>query len=266
MPKADPPDLSGTSYRLLERTGQGEFGAWRATDNDGRRYVVKSSWSDAGREATDLLRAKGYPAPRHVLVRPGLCVQDELPGSPVGAWNVLPGWAAEQVLTLNEQLAGMRITDSSQWPERLFDEFDSYNDWIDLTLLENHSTAGATVLRRCKAIAERFAEELIDPGDLVHWDYTTDNILAVREEITGVVDWDGALNGDRLFDVATLWYYTRTPALRDYGLARTSEGVWSVYVAHIVQRQTAWSIRFHDAAAADHLVRDALELSETFPA
>ena len=266
MPSAEPPDLTGTPYRLLERTAHGEFGAWRASDTGGNRYVVKTSWSEAGREAAGLLNSRGYPAPRYVFVRPGLCVQEELPGLPIGEWKELPPWAVECLLALNEALAGVRIADSPRWPERLLDEFGSYNEWIDLTLLERHSEAGATVLRRCRELAHRFSDELHDTGDLVHWDYTTDNILAVGEEVTGVVDWDGALNGDRLFDVATLWYYTRTPALRTYALARTSEEIWSVYAAHIVLRQTAWSMRLHDPAEADRLVRDALELTETFPA
>ena len=73
----------------------------------------------------------------------------------------------------------------------------------------------------------------------MHWDYTTSNILAADGEITGVVDWDGVCNGDRLFDLVTLWYYTRTPLVRDYVLARTSRAVHDAYLAAVVVRQVA---------------------------
>jgi hypothetical protein len=75
--QAEPPDVTGTGLTLLERAAEGEFGAWRAVDAAGRRFDVKTSWSEAGREAVERLAAIGYPAPRYVVARPGLCVQQE---------------------------------------------------------------------------------------------------------------------------------------------------------------------------------------------
>ena len=99
-----------------------------------------------------------------------------------------------------------------------------------------------------------------DPGDLVHWDYTTANILAVGDEITGVVDWDGVCNGDRFFDLATLFYYTRTPSLRDYVVERVGDGVFAAYLAALVVRQVAYSLKFHPPDAGPGLIADGLEL------
>jgi hypothetical protein len=56
-------------------------------DVAGRRYVVKNQWSEDGVATTELLRNDDYPAPRYVLVRPGLSVQEELPGKPIGDWG-----------------------------------------------------------------------------------------------------------------------------------------------------------------------------------
>jgi hypothetical protein len=260
---AEPPDLTGTGLTLLERAAEGEFGAWRAVDAAGRRFVVKTSWSEAGREAVERLAAIGYPAPRYVVARPGLCVQQELPGEPIGGWSVLDGSVALQLLELNEQLAGRRVADSPRWPERLLDDMHSYNGWVDPADLERHSDDGAELLRRCRAAVER--ADLQDTGDLVHWDYTTSNVLVADGRVTGIVDWDGALNGDRIFDVATLFYYTRTPLLRDYALEQRDERVFAAYLAHMILRQTGWSIRYHEPDAGTQLIRDGLELSKTFP-
>jgi len=263
LPKADPPDLSGTPYRLLERTAHGEFGAWRAVDADGNRFVVKTGWSEAGRDAAEQLAAVGYPAPRYVLTRPGLCVQEELPGQPIGGWEALDDGLARQLVELNEQLSDRRVSDSPPWPRRLLDEMRSYNGWVDPTDLERHSEGGRELLRRCRAAVQR--AELRDTGDLVHWDYTTSNVLVVGDRVTGVVDWDGALNGDRIFDIATLFYYTRTHVLREYALERRDTQVFAAYLAHMILRQTAWSIRHHEPRAGERLVADGLELSATFP-
>lgn len=103
------PDLSGTGLTLLERAAKGEFGAWRAVDGEGRRFVVKTSWSEAGREAAAQLAAAGYPAPRYVLTRPRLCVQEELPGESIGTWEPLAEDVARQLLDLNERLAGVDV-------------------------------------------------------------------------------------------------------------------------------------------------------------
>jgi len=253
-----PPDLSGTPYRVLERTADGEFGSWRAVDDDGRRYVVKNKWSEDGVAATEQLRAGGYPAPRYVLLQPGLSVQEELPGEPLPHWQELKDRVASRAIELNEQLAGKRVPNAPSWRDRLRSEVMRGHYYADLAFVER---ASPELLRRCRDAYTRAEPELHDPGDLVHWDYTTSNIIAVGNEITGVVDWDGVCNGDRLFDIATLWYYTRTPLFRDYVLARTTRTVFDGYVAAVVLRQVAYSLKFHDASVAPGLMADALDVT-----
>ena len=260
MQSAAPPDLSDTPYRLLERTAHGEFGSWRAVDEDGNRFVVKPTWTEDGVEATELLRTDGVPVPRYVLLRAGLSVQEELPGMPLAGWEQLAPRTAERAIELTEHFIGKRVSNAPPWPERIHSDVLVGHHYVDLPLLRQHAS---NLLARCQRAVR---VELDDPGDLVHWDYTTANILAVDGEITGVVDWDGVCNGDRLFDLVTLFYYTRTPLLREYVLERTSERVFSAYLAAMIVRQTAFSLKFHDAAAGLRLIADGLELSEAFPA
>ena len=130
--------------------------------------------------------------------------------------------------------------------------------YVDLAVLKLHSEE---LLRRCQAAVRRAEGQLTDPGDLVHWDYTTANILARGDEITGVVDWDGVCNGDRLFDLVTLYYYTRTQSLRDYVAERLRPAVLAAYLAAMVVRQVAYSLKFHSPDAAPGLIEDGLELT-----
>jgi hypothetical protein len=253
----EPPDLTGTPYRVLERTAEGEFGAWRAIDDEGNRYVVKPSWSEDGVAATELLRARGYPAPRYVLVRPGLSVQEELPGDALPGWDPLAPATAAQAIELNEQLTRLRVSNAPPWPERILEDVLHGHFYVELQLLEKQSPE---LLRHCQASVTRVAGELTDPGDLVHWDYTTSNILAVGDEITGVVDWDGVCNGDRLFDLVTLFYYTRTQLLREYVVEHAGEAVFAAYLAALVVRQVAYSLKFHPPEVGPDLIADGLEL------
>jgi cyclase len=253
-----PPDLSGMPYRLLERTADGEFGSWRAVDDDGRRYIVKNKWSADGVAATELLRAAGYPAPRYVVAEPGLSVQEELPGETLPDWQPLPEGIAAGAIELNEQLGGKRVPNAPPWPDRLRDEILGGHYYVDLPFVERESPE---LLERARAALARAEPALRDPGDIVHWDYTTSNILADAGEITGVVDWDAVCNGDRLFDLVTLYYYTRTPLLREYVLARTSKDVYAVYLIAVAVRQVAYSLKFHSPDSAPGLIADALEVT-----
>jgi Ser/Thr protein kinase RdoA (MazF antagonist) len=188
-------------------------------------------------------------------------VQEQLPGAPLGGWDELEPWAARRLIELNEQLAGKRVANAPPWPERLYADVFEGHRYVDLALLEHHS---AQLLTRCQDAVRRAVDELADPGDIVHWDYTTANVLASGEQITGVIDWDGVCSGDRLFDLVTMFYYTRTPALREHVLARRSENVFAAYLAGMIVRQTAFSLKFHAPGVSGRLIADGLALTEPF--
>jgi aminoglycoside phosphotransferase (APT) family kinase protein len=252
---AEPPDLHGTSYRLLNRTAHGEFGSWHAVDDTGKRFIVKRTWTEDGVAAAEVLRAEGYLAPRYVLVAEGLAVMEELPGVPLQLWRPLDAVPLARILELNELQAAKRVQNAPSWPERINADVLRGHYHVDLDLLGRHAPQ---LLARCRQAVE--AADLADPGDLVHWDFTTANVLALAGDITGVVDWDGVCNGDRLFDLVTLFYYTRTPSLRQYVLERVSDTTFSAYLAAVVVRQTAFSLKFHARDIGPELIADALDL------
>jgi aminoglycoside phosphotransferase (APT) family kinase protein len=255
VPSAEAPDLSGTPYRLLERTAHGEFGAWRAVDEAGNRFVVKPTWTEDGVAAAELLRAEGYPAPHYVLVAEGLAVMEELPGAPLELWRPLDAASSARVIELNELQAGKRVRNAPPWPERIYDDVLRGHYHVDLEVLRRHAP---DLLARCRASVA--AARLDDPGDIVHWDFTTANVLASGEKITGVVDWDGVCNGNRLFDLVTLYYYTRTAAVREYVLGRLREQIFAAYLAAIIVRHTAFALKFHAPDVGRALIADAREL------
>lgn len=94
-------------------------------------------------------------------------------------------------------------------------------------------------------------------SDIVHFDFNPANLLISNGANSGVVDWDGVFAGDCSFDLATLLFYAYDDAslreqLRQHILARTNPGILSVYLAHLILRQTGWSLRLHDAATSNH--------------
>ena len=134
-------------------------------------------------------------------------------------------------------------------------------------ILETMRRAGADarlLLARCQAAVRRHAGAVSARDDVVHWDFTNANVLVDADRVTGVIDWDGTCSGDALFDVATLFYYTRDERLRDYVVERAGSRALALYLAHLCIRQAEWSLRLHAPEAGRAMVRYGLELSESF--
>jgi len=103
--------------------------------------------------------------------------------------------------------------------------------------------------------------------DIVHFDFNPGNILIADGQVRGVVDWDGATAGDRMFDVVTLLFYTRVDrvtrqALWDYLREHSSFPAVSLYLAHMIIRQLDWSIRHHEAESVRLWTDNAWNLLE----
>jgi len=95
--------------------------------------------------------------------------------------------------------------------------------------------------------------------DAVHCDYQPANLLTDRNEITGVIDWDGAGRGDRRFDLVTLRFgihaitadsaaTLRLDQLLDAIPPHVLAPMWS----HMSLRMTDWAIRHFTASDVDH--------------
>jgi aminoglycoside phosphotransferase (APT) family kinase protein len=133
------------------------------------------------------------------------------------------------------------------------------HDYCVLESLTTYSATTAELLTVLQTFVRRHANEIgagTTTEDIVHFDFSPANVLSVRGRVVGVVDWEGVRAGDRLFDLATLLFYTcEIPAVHGrlwkLALARGRPGVIGVYLAHMIVRQIDFSIRHHGTAAVD---------------
>ena len=256
----------GTDFRLVGRHVHGESGAYKLEDSRGRHYVLKPGPPRDAPATTERLRALGYPAPRYLLVDERCSVQEELPGKSLDAWAPLGRRITERALELNELQADQGLASRSNWPEPLVHSvLEGEREYMVLETLHRRSDDSRLLLERCQTVTRRHAGRLPRRTDVVHFDFTSGNLLVEGDEITGVVDWHGTSTGDRLFDLATLFYYTREEPLRDRGVSDVGQEGLSVYLAHMCVRQTEWSLRLHSPEAGARVLRDSLALSATFP-
>jgi thiamine kinase-like enzyme len=97
-------------------------------------------------------------------------------------------------------------------------------------------------------------------ADAVHFDFHHGNILINDAGIASVIDWEGCRAGDRAFDLATLLYYSYPDlvlrnALWERARAIASDEAMALFLAHLIVRQTEWSIRLETPAAAEHYLK-----------
>jgi aminoglycoside phosphotransferase (APT) family kinase protein len=113
-----------------------------------------------------------------------------------------------------------------------------------------HSDDTRALLERLRRVAAAASGATVTEADVVHCDFSPLNLLADDSRITGVVDWDGATNGDASFDLVTLALYTYDYDVRDALLAQAAQRidprVLALYAAHMVLRQVDWTIRNHE--------------------
>jgi aminoglycoside phosphotransferase (APT) family kinase protein len=121
--------------------------------------------------------------------------------------------------------------------------------------MRTHSDGTRALLDRLRRIAESRWDIEVPNDDAVHYDFSPYNVLVHDDEITGVVDWGGARLGDATFDLVTLAFYTFDARVRDALVAAaretTSPRALELYVAHMILRQTDWSLRHDDTATAE---------------
>ncbi|MGH3164807.1 MAG: phosphotransferase, partial [Trebonia sp.] len=248
----------------LTPTDGGESGsAYWARDRSGEMSIVKvqpvtgpdAESPDAESQVRRLdatvrrLRERGYPAPRLLDVG---CAggmqfwrQELLPGSTV-EMDGTPDFAAigrllPELLRLNDTQAGLgsgapRLGDLLR--TTLAVGGDGY--CVHATLRDDPRTRDLLAIVR--NAGERYAADVPDRGDYVHYDFNTANILSDGTAVTGVIDINApVISGDRAFDLATLLFYVYDhdglrDGLRTRLLELDSPGVAAVYLAHMVLR------------------------------
>ncbi|HXB47037.1 MAG TPA: aminoglycoside phosphotransferase family protein [Streptosporangiaceae bacterium] len=257
--------LSGESRSTFAvATSDGELvvklvpGAQRVIDNQ-RRLV---------RIVRDL-RQRGYPAPEYVGVGESdgtvFTVQRRMPGQPLHRGPGMPPEGELFAAVLPGLLTAIELQRDAgdlagpRWPGWLLDTIETGGDGYCLHATMRRAPRTAALLRHLQTLARRNRRDQPRTGDIVHFDMNPANILHVGGRLSGVVDWnipfDGAGQGDRGFDIATLLFYT-------YDIEQTRETLWeralalsglawtTVYLCHLCLRQAEWSRR-HSPGSAD---------------
>src|SRR5258708_21718715 len=95
-----------------------------------------------------------------------------------------------------------------RWPAWLLDTIETGGDGYCVHAPMRQAPRTEALLRRLQTLARRNRSDEARTRDVVHFDMNPANILHAGGRVSGVVDWnipfDGAGQGDRGFDIATL--------------------------------------------------------------
>lgn len=270
----------GLCLRLKERCEGGEQGAFLVSDAEGSAYVLKLTsverlaQLEQTMRVTACLRSLGYPAPRYACVGTvegrTYSLQEALPGKPL--MNLTQQAQLQYLLSLNTLQQGLaqELDLTSHWPAPVVETVLVGGDgFCILDTLRLHSSASAELLTRCQELVRTYADAVASRNDIVHMDFHLHNILAIDNEIKGIIDWEGCFAGDATFDLATLLFYCYSNQV-EYGDNGTFvRALWNmvteqagiaalrVYLAHMLVRQTEWSLRLHAREVGEHWLRVA---------
>jgi aminoglycoside phosphotransferase (APT) family kinase protein len=232
-------------------------GAYAVRTADGTDAVLKIV-TDAPEESALVaaLRTRGYPIP--AVMRSGTIgdVAYELTELVDGAPVDQP--AIEQLRAVEDLIARQRDIGlgSGDWIEHMVTSVTAgCSGYCEHAAMRSHSEATRALLERLRRLADARRDVDVRTVDAVHYDFSPYNVLVRGDDVTGVVDWDGARLGDAAFDLVTLAFYTYDIEVRDALVAaagaRTSAPALELYAAHMVLRQVDWSLRHHESAEAE---------------
>ena len=264
--------------RLIDETLQGESRSTFAVAAGGDELVVKlvpgaERAIDNQRRLVRMvggLRRQGYPAPEYIGVAESggtiFTLQRRLPGQPLHQGPGTPPDPGLFVAVLPSLLAAVELQRDAgdlarpPWPAWLLDTIEAGGDGYCLHATMRQAPRTAALLARLQALARRNGRDEARTRDVVHFDMNPANILHAGGRLSGVVDWnipfDGAGQGDRGFDLATLLFYT-------YDIGQTRKALWeralelsglawtTVYLCHLSLRQVEWSRRHAPGSADD---------------
>ena len=255
----EPGELAAAiGVELIGRMAHGESGgAFEVRTADGTRAVLKLYMGDvldldAPSAFVDALRARGYPAPATLA-------RGEVDGSAYEIQERLPGESTERltpamlppVMALNELQRNIGVTGRGPWIDEMVSTIlDGRAGYCEHGAMAEHSDETRELLARLFRIADGARGLRVPDTDVVHYDFSPYNLLSEGNRITGVVDWNGATNGDAAFDLVTLAFYTYDNAVRRELLAaaaaQTGPDAVVLYTAHMALRSVDWTIRNHE--------------------
>lgn len=268
--------LHSTTFTLLERYVVGEQGAFAIADVEGNQYVLKWKYGEQhlkrmleAKAVTDVLLSVGYPASHFHFIGCVLecvySVQMAIPGIPVYPTSIA---LIPRLLELNKLQAGQALLGQRSWHDEVVNTVLFGGDGYCLhASLQQYSYNTANLLKKLQMLVSKYQTEAHRTNDIVHGDFQQANILVHNNQVSGIIDWDAPYAGDRIFDVATLLFYSYdVPEIREhlwsYALEHTSFKLLSVYFAHLILRQVDWSLRYHDKATSKRYILRGYALLE----
>ncbi len=266
-----------TAFELVEQYPTGEQGAFAITDAQRTQYVLK--WKPGvqnldrileAKAVTDVLRSVGYPASHFLYIGRALegiySIQVALPGTPIYPLTIA---LIPRLLALNELQSERALSSQRNWHDEVVSTVLVGGEGYCLhTSLQHHSYKTAYLLEELQWLVSLYQHEPHRTKDIVHSDFQSTNILVHDNHVSGIIDWDAPYAGDRMFDIATLLFYSyNVPEIRAllwrYALAHASFNLLTVYFAHLILRQVDWSLRYHDEATSErYIVRSHALLAE----
>lgn len=266
---------TGMRFELVARFRGGEgVGAYELKSDDGPAVLKAARQPGLTRapliaNTLNELSARGYPVPTYLTFGTSgdtaYLVQTRLPGAPLNE-RLAPAHVPT-LLALNE-LQANAPDPLDAWPSPIVDPVLHGGDgFCLLDTMRQHSEATRELLSILQNTVMSVMDQIDSTTDVVHLDFTYSNILAEKDEITGVIDWEATTTGDRAFDLVTLQFYvfndraTRIP-LWNRALEVAGPAPVKAYFAHIIHRQVEWSIRFHPINVFEHflsLARNVLD-------
>lgn len=262
-------------YEIEARAAQGESGdgAWFATDDRGRRVVLK--WTtdltarprfEAVGATLDALRAAGAPVPRYLTIEVVddvlVVAQERLGGRADGP---LTERTVDDILALNALQFGIPAhVHEGGWGDLVIHTLTVGEEgWCVHDSLRTCSARTRALVERAEAIGGDADPAWFPTSGVVHLDLHPGNLLLADDgAVVGVVDWEGAVAGDHRFDLTSFAFCTAVEGTFRGG-APSMRSVWDAletacdprvlraYAAHQAVRLVDWMVRHHQPADVD---------------
>lgn len=198
--------LGGRYARIddLRRLEEGEDSLAYAATADGCAIVVRVNAACEGFEK-DAFVAENWPAlkaPKVIAIEPlsnaWICISEWVPGTTLQALGARAGAYGQDVVDLLDAMAAIDTSHIVGYGPFDAGGRGSFPTWQDFMT----SVEGPQTLVRFVSDYNYGAHRA-----LVHGDFGSNNVLADKAGITGVLDWSEAMVGDSLYDWANLFFW-----------------------------------------------------------
>ncbi len=217
--------LSVWQQRVIEACGfafekvllGGSYGAVEIRSQSGESLVLKVFPIESenkvrrGVEVARQIRSQGVPVPQGLsagtVAGVTFTLQQKCPGLPPRNLSFVQ--AQQIVENLEKQ---KEIYDASNgFGQRLIQALveGDIDIWCDHLPIISFGGRPTKLLRELQSIGPQLSSDLFRSLDGVHWDASHRNALFESDQLTAVIDWEAAIQGDYRFDLENLYFWAR---------------------------------------------------------